>query len=238
MKRVISVLRDAAMHLGTRGAAVLLGLACIGSLPWWGPRILRHMSYFQVRRVEVSGQRYLPPSQILSLLNVDTTVSIWTDLDVLERRVMAHPGVHSARIERKLPGTLVARISENLPVALVASSRGFRAVDADGQVLPLDPSRVDVDLPVLQRSDTALLTLLADVRGENPRLFDRISAARRVGHNDVELSLMSFVVRASAGVSAARLADIVPVEHDLARRGSRVAELDLRFRDQVIARLQ
>jgi hypothetical protein len=35
-----------------------------------------------------------------------------------------------------------------------------------------------------------------------------------------------------------RLADIIPVEHDLARRGAHVAELDLRFRDQVIARLQ
>jgi hypothetical protein len=45
-------------------------------------------------------------------------------------------------------------------------------------------------------------------------------------------------VRAKLGVSATRLTDIFPVEFDLRRRGSRVAELDLRYRDQVIARLQ
>lgn len=45
-------------------------------------------------------------------------------------------------------------------------------------------------------------------------------------------------VRARLGVSATRLTDIFPVELDLRRRGSRVAELDLRYRDQVIARLQ
>jgi cell division protein FtsQ len=45
-------------------------------------------------------------------------------------------------------------------------------------------------------------------------------------------------VRARLGVSVARLTDIFPVENDLRRRGARVAELDLRYRDQVIARLQ
>jgi len=45
-------------------------------------------------------------------------------------------------------------------------------------------------------------------------------------------------VRASAGVTADRLADIIPVEQDLTHRHVRVAELDLRFRDQVLARLQ
>jgi cell division protein FtsQ len=44
-------------------------------------------------------------------------------------------------------------------------------------------------------------------------------------------------VLARADVSVERLADVRPVELDLARRALRVAELDLRFRDQVIARL-
>jgi len=40
------------------------------------------------------------------------------------------------------------------------------------------------------------------------------------------------------GVSVERLSDIFPVESDLIRRRANVAELDLRYRDQVIARLQ
>ena len=39
-------------------------------------------------------------------------------------------------------------------------------------------------------------------------------------------------------VTPARLLDLEPVQQDLARRRARVAEIDLRFRDQVIARLQ
>ncbi len=45
------------------------------------------------------------------------------------------------------------------------------------------------------------------------------------------------LVRAAVDVTAGRFADLGPVEDDLARRGVRAAELDLRFRDQVVARL-
>jgi cell division protein FtsQ len=38
--------------------------------------------------------------------------------------------------------------------------------------------------------------------------------------------------------TAARFAEIIPVEQDLERRGRRAAELDLRFRDQVVARVE
>jgi cell division protein FtsQ len=45
-------------------------------------------------------------------------------------------------------------------------------------------------------------------------------------------------VRASAGVAPQRFRDIFPVESDLARRNERAAELDIRYRDQVVARLE
>ncbi len=45
------------------------------------------------------------------------------------------------------------------------------------------------------------------------------------------------VVRAALDVTPARFADLAPVERDLARRRVRPLELDLRFRDQVVARL-
>jgi hypothetical protein len=48
----------------------------------------------------------------------------------------------------------------------------------------------------------------------------------------------SLRVRVPIGLSVERLADIFPVESDLARRQARVGEIDLRYRDQVIARLQ
>ncbi len=221
-----------------RVAAWIAALLVAATAPWWAPPLLANLSYFRVRRVEVYGRHYIQPEDVLARLRVDTTTSGWDDLDVLERRVASHPQIRSVTIERKLPGTLVVRITENLPVAFVPGSRGLRAVDADGHSLPIDPSRVSVDLPVLAQDDIALVRVLADLRGRAPSLYDQISTVRRVGRDEVTLALSAAVVRARSDVTAERLADLIPVEQDLARRKARVTELDLRFRDQVIARLQ
>ncbi len=221
-----------------RVVAAALTVIVLGCAPWWGPPLLSRLSFFRVRRVEVYGRRYLEPDDVLRRLRIDTSTSVWTDLGALERRVALHPQVRTVSVERQLPGTLIVRVTENLPIAFVPAAGGLRAVDADGRFLPIDPSRTAVDLPVLARVDTALLRLLAEVRGASPVLFGRISDVRRTGGDDIALTLSTTEVRAVANISAQRLADIIPVETDLARRKARVTELDLRFRDQVIARTQ
>jgi cell division protein FtsQ len=217
-------------------AAAAALVVVLASSVWWGPPVLAQLSFFRVRKVEVRNARYISPGELLARMAVDTTASVWDDHSELERRVATHPQVRAVRIERKLPGTLVLRVTENLPIAFVASPQGMRAVDASGQTLPIDPSRVSVDLPVVARPDTVLLRLLDDVRGRHPALYGRISDARRSG-DELLLRLPSFVVRGGTDLTADRLSDIIPVEDDLERRQVQVAELDLRFRDQVIARL-
>jgi hypothetical protein len=69
-------------------------------------------------------------------------------------------------------------------------------------------------------------------------VFARLSDVTRVGDREVLIHFENLTVRAMLDVTADRLAEIFPVEADLAKRQARVAELDLRFRDQVIARLQ
>jgi cell division protein FtsQ len=125
-----------------------------------------------------------------------------------------------------------------------------------------------LDLPIADQRDVALTRMLGDVRTRSSVLYRRISEVSRSGAGDVVILLTTnnpasrlvaidsastprdsasamtsntpslLRVRAKVGVSAARLTDIFPVEFDLRRRGARVAELDLRYRDQVIARLQ
>ena len=217
---------------------LLAGAFFAASAPWWGRRAAREMTFFRLQRVEIEGTRFVRPSDVMDRLRVDTLGSVWDDLRPMEARVGGHPQVESVRIRRRLPGTLVVRVVENLPVALVPAAGGFRALDARGRELPIDPSAAALDLPIVAARDTALLRLLADVRRREPALFARISEVRRVGKEEVRVRLATVPVRASADLDAGRLADIIPVERDLARRGARVAELDLRYRDQVIARLQ
>lgn len=221
-----------------RRIVALLLLAALASSPWWARAGARRLAFFRVRRVEIVGLRYLAPSAVMRQMRVDTTVSVWDPLGPIAERVERLPQVHEARVERRLPGTLVVSVSENLPVALVPSPTGFHAYDASGRALPIDPSRAGLDLPILDVVDRRLLRLLGDVKTTRPRIFARIDEVRRVGRDEVLFHLATLPVRTMADVAVERLDEIGPVEQDLARRQARISELDLRYRDQVIARLQ
>lgn len=206
--------------------------------PLWAPPILSHLAFFRIRHVEVIGTTLLDPATVVAAMDLDTTRSIWADHDSLEARVARHPQVKRVRIGRRLPSTLVVEITEVPPVAFIPTDRGLQALEAEGDTLPIDPTRTQVSLPILARRDTALLRMLGTFRAEVPELFDRISEVRRVDGDELLLVMPPVRVRATADLSSARLADILPVERDLARRKARAVELDLRFRDQVVARVQ
>ena len=219
-------------------AGGVLAVALLAS-PLWGPRVLGTLAFFRVRKVEVQGLRYTPPGEILDRLRVDTTRSVWDPLEPLVTRVAAHPQVARVVVTRKLPGTLVVDVTERRPVALVPAGPTLRAVDERGVALPLDPSRTPVDAPVVTTPsrETAVYHLLGAMQREAPRLYARISSVRSTGSGVLLFQVAGLPVRTMTSVTLARLSDIEPVERDLARRQLRAAELDLRFRDQVIARL-
>jgi cell division protein FtsQ len=201
--------------------------------PFWG----RNLAYFRVREVQVRGTKYAQQSEIAARLGIDTTYSIWRSLEPLERRVEKHPLVRSAEIQRSLPGKLVVSVDERVPVALVSTSSGLRAYDADGRALPMDLSRRVPDVPVIDRADTTVLRLLADLRQRFAETFAQVSEVRGAGKAELRIQLMDVGVLAMRGVSADRLAELSSVQRDLADRGLAAMELDLRFTDQVIARL-
>lgn len=220
-----------------RRAAIVLGVAVGIAAWWWAPPLLRHLDFFRVRHVEVRGARYTPAHELVTLLDADTAMSVWDDLSALPARVAEHPQVAEVRVTRRLPSTLVVTVEEHRPVALTPTRTGLRAYDREGRPLPLDPSRTPVDVPILTRRDTLLLRLLDDIRAANPAFFARISEAHRLGPDDVRLATVSVPVRIRPDVALERLAQVSSVEAHLAQRGLRAAEIDLRFRDQVIARL-
>lgn len=217
------------------------GVALVALLasPFWAPPALSHLEFFRVRRVEVIGARYTPVDDVLRRLALDTTQSVWEPLGPLEERVRSHPQVERVSVTRKLPGTIVVELTERRPVALIPSPDGMRAVDERGVQLPLDPSRTPVDVPVILAAPhaTSVYHMLGAMQRETPRLYGRLSSVQTVGDSEVVLQIAGLSVRAMTSAPLARLSDIEPVERDLARRQLRVAELDLRYRDQVIARL-
>jgi len=216
------------------GIVLLLGVTS----RFWGPLLMRRMDYFRVRRVEIVGARYVAPSDILTRLHVDTSASVWDPTSALAARVASHPEIQHVAVHRKLPGTLVVEVTERVPVALISAPGGMRVYDERGVALPIDPAKVDVDVPVLAERNVVLLRLLSRMKRTMPGFYARVSEVRRVGRDEILLDLDKVNVRAMQDVSLDRLAEIAPVEEDLARKQLRVAEIDIRYRDQVIARLQ
>ena len=242
-------------RLGKPGWKILGALflvAVIMSAAWGVRAAARQMAFFRVRSVEIRGARYLEPSEIIARLKVDTLASLWDDLAPYRARVRGHPQVSDVSISRRMPGTLVVTIKENLPVALIQTPTGLLPYDSTGKQLPIDPARISLDLPIVATGDPVLLKLVGAIRASEPRVFARIEEVRRTGRDEILLTLSrstsaadsvaragrALLVRVPVGLSVERLADIFPVETDLARRQVRVGELDLRYRDQVIARLQ
>jgi cell division protein FtsQ len=213
--------------------AGIIGFVCLTmvTVPGTSPRVLR------VHDVEVRGTRFATASDIVARLDIDTLHSIWEPLDSLEARVERHPQVEDARIRRWLPSTLIVEVTENLPVAFVPGRSGLRAYDEDGKALPLDPSRIPTDLPIISAPDTGVLRLLADLRADRPDVFARISEVRLVGKDQLRFELLDVPVLAMRNVGAERFDELSSVQHDLARRRIVPVELDLRFKDQVIARV-
>ena len=228
-------------RLASRWRLTLAGIGALVLLasPLWGPRVFRKLDFFRVRRVEILGTRYTAPSELLDRLRVDTTRSVWDPLEPLAARVRTHGQVESVTVTRRLPGTIVVRVLERHPVALVETPAGLRAVDEHGRRLPLDPSKTPVDAPVVTAAprDTIVYHLLGEMQREAPALYAKLSSIRAAGADEIVLQIADLSVRAMTNVTLARLGDVDPVQRDLMRRQLRAAEIDLRYRDQVIARL-
>ncbi len=219
-----------------RAVLIACGAVALVGSPWWGPLALARLDYFHVRRVEFEGLRYAKGSELLRLIAVDTTQSVWQPLPPLGARVATHPLVAEVDVVRRLPGTLLVRVTEREPVALAPIDGILRPADVRGRALPIDPTQVPLDVPILAGADTVLLRVLDALRQHAPALYARVTEARRAGPDELHIMLGSLRIRTAGDVTVSRFRDILPVEADLARNQLRVVELDLRFRDQVIAR--
>ena len=237
-------------RLTPRGLALCALLAVGLAAPWWGPHVLRRFSVFSVRRVEVSGARLLAPHQVLAASGIRAGESLWGDAEAWEAALRQHPAVAEARVSRVLPGTLKIRVEEKQPVALVELGTLWPAT-AGGEVLPVDPARAKVDLPLVrgrpEQLDTATLALLAEagrLQQLDPELMARVSEVRAGAGGGILLVLSRpyAVVALPRAAGQARLLELRAVLADVERRATPAARassptmIDVRYAAQVIVR--
>lgn len=214
---------------------VLAGALATGLVAIAAPGILQRLDYFRVRRVEIAGLQYLAPAKVIAALGLESNATVFDDLAAAGQRLAGLPGVISAEVERRLPGTLEIEVVEAVPVALAPRSGGLALLDSSGNVLPFDPAVSAPDLPVAATADRRIARVLARVQEHDPQMFARVRTAWRV-RDDVLLDVDGRRFWFGPAVTAEDIRAVMAVAQDLARQGRNYQELDGRFAGQVIVR--
>jgi hypothetical protein len=190
----------------------------------------------------------------MSLAAIPDNASVWDDLEPIEGRLRAHPLIEEARVRRTGLHDLEIAVTEVEPVALVATPL-LVVADADGQVLPLDPIAVGLDLPVLggqvdidARSGrltdpdrTRVLAALGRLARENPEFLRQVSEVHYLAPDGMEMLLVDphhaeriLLPLSNPGGSLTRIE--TALDAFTGRRPVRSA--DGRFSDQVVLALE
>ena len=211
------------------GAGVAIAL-----IFWSTPLALRRMSIFRVRRIEVTGARYLTASMVGRAAKLGPKANLFDSTEPIRKRVAAMPGVARVEVHRRIPGALVFEIEEFEPVAMTMSGGKLSLVDRRGRILPYDPTRSPEDLPIAE-PDSAVTGLIDRVNDTDPALSAEVLSASRTGSTiTLETAKHRFLFRVGANTKDIQGAAAVATE--LARRQMAVAEIDARFEGRVLVR--
>lgn len=211
------------------------------------------MDTFRVKDVAITGLETLDRGQVLALMELTRETSVWDDTGRWEERLLAHPLLREAHVQRRIPGTLVVSLTERRPVAL-APTPTLEPVDGEGIILPLDPAASRMDLPLLQVRhalppgarrlagwERTLAGEVARLSAADPGFFQLVS---EVGWGEdgrtmaIRLAEPFVTFLVAPGSPPSRLQEGLTVLGDVLDRtsGGAPAVIDLRYADQVVVR--
>lgn len=230
--------------------AVATGVLALGLQGW------QWQSTVPVHQITVSNARHAPADTVRRLARVDSgTVMETIDEGLVADRVARHPWVKGVEItKQRAQRTLQISILERTPAALVISRTGDPTyyLDRQGYAMPLpDSARYDVPLvrgldadyhPMRQVGSSQLQTVLdALPNTEVDRLLAEIIVAEDgtvqlmtnpIGpHGSLRVQLGSSAIEAKLHRLQAFADQVLASDTD-----HTIAEIDLRFDDQIITR--
>lgn len=212
------------------------------------------LKLFRVDEVVVEGNRYLTSEEVKELAAIEPEAGIWDEKGPIEARIQEHPTVLDARVKRRLFGKLILEVTERSPVGLLPDPV-LVPVDVEGQVLPIDPVKHRLNLPLIhpvragarreeaELTPAQLRTLAAELGrvGElDPDVLSTVSEVSMDAWGDLGLYLADprVVLFYRPPLTAKVLRDGLTVLADAMRRNPdrRVTAIDLRYADQVVVR--
>jgi hypothetical protein len=245
---------------------VALAVALAGVLSR-APQALAKVEVFRVTGIRVEGARYLTQTEALKTLALRPEASVWDDTRSWEMRLQHHPLVARVTVHRRFPGTLVLQVVEREPVALYPGpvlepvDRSGRVLPIDpgehrldlpimaltgaqgsGALTPAQRRLIAEEIHRITQGDPGFLVRVSDItldaRGD---LHARISDIPPESGDDLNARVVEspVILHFRPGVPHRRIQAALRVLEDASIRfeGRRVTDLDLRYEDQVVARL-
>ncbi len=127
--------------LGLRIMLLMGGMAGTSLLLILAYDAVTQTSYFEARKITVEGNKKLSKGTILKRTGLklyDNILSV--NVNTIRYRLMAHPWVAGAEVERELPDTIHIRVKERVPIAIVELDRPFY-LDEKGNIFkPVESS--------------------------------------------------------------------------------------------------
>lgn len=106
-------------------------------------------SYFEARTITVQGNQRFSKETILKQAGLKLNENILSvNLNAVRHRLMAHPWIAAAEIERELPDAIHIRVKERVPIAIVDLNRLFY-LDEEGEIFKPVESSDKVRAPVV-----------------------------------------------------------------------------------------
>jgi cell division protein FtsQ len=194
---------------------------------------------FAPKRIEVTGNRIVPVSEIVARAAVSGRTNMWLqNTRAMTQRIEAIPYVAAVSVYRIPPATVLISVRERSPFAVVRSGDETAVVDRDLRVLQIDDEQPS--LPVLVLKPGVPLAIGEFVRGDAAVLRDDYDAMIAAHVVPLEVTFDRYgglVATVRGGVQILfgddadfdkKLALVNPVLSQLARDRRRVAAVDLR----------
>ncbi len=192
---------------------------------------------FKVQDILVEGRVHTDGAQLLALIGMQRGDPIMDfKPDEVRAEIEKISWVRTARVERRLPGTIYVGLQERVPLALWQNGKKLHVIDADGKILTSEGLGPFRNLPVVvgegaPANAAAMLKLL----NAEPSIQGRVEAARWVGQRRWDLHLENgLVVRlpeSDLALALRRLAVTQDKEKILDRD---LVAIDVRENDRII----